>query len=57
MKIELYEKVLLKTGETASVVEIYEQGVAYEMDIDKADGEIETETVYHDQIAAHYKKY
>lgn len=50
MEIEMFDKVLLKTGETAYIVEIYEQGVAYEADIDKADGSIETDTIKHADI-------
>ena len=38
MNIKLFDKILLKTGETACIVEIYEQGVAYEADIDNAAG-------------------
>ena len=45
MEIEMFDKVLLKTGETAYIIEIYEQGVAYEADIDRADGTIETDTI------------
>ena len=45
MCLEMFDKVLLKTGETAYIVEIYEQGVAYEADIDKADGTTETDTI------------
>ena len=43
MDIKLYDKVRLKTGETASIVEIYEIGVAYEADIDRMDGSIDTD--------------
>ena len=50
MKIEMYNKVLLKSGETAYVVEIYESGIAYEMDIDKSDGSIKTDTVWPEEI-------
>ncbi len=50
MEIKMFDKVLLKTGETAYVVEIYEQGVAYEADIDKADGSVETDTIKHSDI-------
>lgn len=50
MKIEMYNKVLLKSGETAYVVEIYENGTAYEMDIDKLDGSIKTDTVWPEEI-------
>jgi len=48
--ISLYDKVLLKSGETAYIVEIYEQGVAYEADIDKKDGSVETDTIYQEDI-------
>lgn len=47
---ELFDKVLLKSGETAYIVEIYNDGEAYEMDIDKADGRIVTDTVWPEQI-------
>ena len=50
MSIKMFDKILLKTGETAYIVEIYEQGVAYEADIDKADGSIETDTIKHYDI-------
>ena len=50
MIIEMFDKVLLKTGETAYIVEIYEQGVAYEADIDKSDGTVETDTIKHTDI-------
>lgn len=46
----MFDKILLKTGEIAYIVEIYEQGVAYEADIDKADGSIKTDTIKHDEI-------
>ena len=48
--IKLYDRVLLKTGETASIVEIYEQGKAYEADIDKEDGDIEPDTIFQEDI-------
>ena len=50
MELEMFDKVLLKTGETAFVVEIFDDGAAYEMDIDKKDGKIVTDTVWPDQI-------
>ena len=50
MKLEMYDKVLLKTGETAYVVEIYDNGAAYEMDINKVDGCTDTDTVYPEEI-------
>ena len=56
MEIKLFDKVLLKNGETAYIVEIYEQGVAYEADIDKIDGIINTDTIKHDDIGRVIKK-
>ena len=50
MTLKLFDKVLLKSDETAYIVEIYEQGVAYEADIDKADGSVETDTISHSDI-------
>ena len=50
---KLYDKVMLKTGEIAHIVEIYESGVAYEADIDKDDGdyvETVTETIKQEDI-------
>lgn len=49
MKIDIYDKVKLKTGEIAHIVEIYEQGAAYEADIEK-DGDTETDTIKHSDI-------
>ena len=50
MDIKLYDKVRLKTGETASIVEIYAPGVAYEADIDRLDGSIDTDTIKQEDI-------
>ena len=50
MDIKLYYKVRLKSGETASIVEIYENGVAYEADIDRLDGSIDTDTIRQEDI-------
>lgn len=47
--INLYDKVLLKSGETAFIVEIYEQGKAYEADIQR-DGETVTDTIKQTEI-------
>ena len=51
VEIRLFDKVLLNTGEIAYIVEVYEQGVAYEADIDKSDGSTETNTIKHSDIA------
>lgn len=47
--INLYDKVLLKSGETAFIVEIYDQGVAYEADIER-DGDTVTDTIRQSDI-------
>ena len=49
MEIKLYDKVKLKDGRKASIVEIYEQGKAYEADIDEKD-ECITDTIKHSDI-------
>jgi hypothetical protein len=43
--LELYDKAQLKSGETAPIVEIYEQGVAYEANIFVSNGEYKTDTI------------
>jgi ABC-type Zn uptake system ZnuABC Zn-binding protein ZnuA len=50
MLIELFDKVQLKNGATAHIVEVYEQGIAYEADIDEGDGEYTTDTIKHSDI-------
>ena len=49
MKISLYDKVKLKNGSNATIVDIYEQGVAYEADIEKKDEYI-TDTISYNDI-------
>lgn len=49
MCIGLYDKVELKDGRIATIVEIYEQGKAYEADIETADDCI-TDTIKQDAI-------
>lgn len=55
MKIKMYDVVKLKNGKEATIVEIYEQGKAYEADILIDDTEeypeYETETIKHEDIA------
>lgn len=46
MEIDMYDKVILKTGQTAYIVEIYKNGEAYEADIDMPDGSIFTDTIW-----------
>jgi len=50
MQIELFDQIHLKSGKLAYVVEIYEQGIAYEADIDEGDGEFTTDTIKHSDI-------
>ena len=50
MIIEMFDKVLLKTGETAYIVDILKAGVAYVADIDKDDGDTETEIIEQEAI-------
>jgi hypothetical protein len=48
--MELYQKIKLKTGEYAHIVEIYDNGAAYEADIYSDDGKMITETIKHSDI-------
>ena len=54
MKIKMYDTVKLKNGKEAKIVEIYEQGKAYEADILIDDTgeypEYETDTIKHEDI-------
>ena len=50
MKVGLYDKVLLKSGETAYIVEIHKQDVDYEADIDRREGYSETVPISHQDI-------
>ena len=54
MKIKMYDVVRLKDGREATIVEIYEQGKAYEADIlidtSLEYPEYETETIMHEDI-------
>jgi len=48
----MYQKIKLKSGEYAHIVEIYEDGIAYEADIYSKDGKTRTDTIKHSDIAA-----
>ncbi len=54
MKIKMYDVVKLKNGKEATIVEIYEEGKAYEADILIDDTgthpEYETETIIYEDI-------
>lgn len=45
MKVEMYDKVLLKNGCTAYIVDAYGDSGDYEADIDMPDGIIKTDTI------------
>lgn len=49
MKIRLYDRVKLKSGYAASVVEIFDDGKAFLVDVDR-DGDTYTEEVTIDEI-------
>lgn len=49
MKIEQYDRVLLKDGHEASIVEIFDDGKAFLVDIDK-DGDTYTEEIQANEI-------
>ena len=55
MRIEEFDKVRLRTGETASIVEVYNDGEAYEAGIDR-DGDIETDTIWPEDIVEVLRK-
>lgn len=50
MEIKLNDKVLLKNGDTAHIVEIYKLGVSYEADINKLGGEPHIDAIKHEDI-------
>lgn len=50
VKVKLYDKVRLKDGREASIVEILGEGEAYVADIDIG-GDYDTDTIYPEQIA------
>ena len=45
MKLEMYQKIRLKSEKVGYVVEIFNDGEAYMVDIKQDDGEYELETV------------
>ena len=49
MKIDEYDKVLLKDGDTAFIVEVFDGGKAFLADIDRKDG-TETDWVKPEEI-------
>ena len=49
MKIKLYDRVLLKDGSKASIVEVFEEGKAFLADIDRND-DTDTDEISIDEI-------
>ena len=56
--VKAYDKVKLKSGEIARIVEVYEDGVAYEAEIFRPNGEfsVSVDTVKHDEIESVFKE-
>lgn len=52
MKIEQYDKIILKDGRTASVVEIFGDGQVYLVDVDLPGPDWETISIKRDDIKA-----
>ena len=50
MQIELFDRIKLKSGKSARIVEVYEQGVTYKAEIAVSNGKQITETVAHGDI-------
>lgn len=50
MDVKEFDKVLLKTGETAYIADVIKAGVAYVADVDKADGEVEIKIIEQAEI-------
>lgn len=50
--MKLYQKIKLKSGEYAHIVEIYKNGEAYEADIHGKDGTTRTDTIKPSDIAS-----
>lgn len=54
---ELFDKVRLKSGQLADIVEVYEKGVAYEADIELGDNEYDTDTIFEADIVEIVRPY
>ena len=46
MEVRMFSKVLLISGRTAYIVEIFDNGKAFLADIDLEDGEVDTDWIY-----------
>jgi hypothetical protein len=46
VKLDLYQKIRLKSGKVGHIIEIFNDGEAYMVDILMEDGEYEQETIY-----------
>ena len=51
MKIEMFQSVRLKTGERGAIVEIFNDGEGYMIDIRLPDDTYETRTIFPNEIA------
>ena len=51
MKVRMFSKILLASGRTAYIVEIFDSGKAFLADIDLDDGEVDTDWIYPKDIA------
>ena len=50
--MKLFQKIKLKTGEIADIVDILKDGEAYVVDIYEPNSEFRTETIKHSDIAS-----
>lgn len=50
MKPKMFDKVVMKDGKTAYIVEIFDSGKAYMVDVDLPNGETETKFAFPDDI-------
>ena len=46
LKLEMYQKIRLKSGAVGRIIEIFKSGEAYMIDVMTDDGEYEQKTVY-----------
>lgn len=54
---EMYDRVRLKNGLLACIVEVYEKDVAYGADIELGDGEYDTDTIFEADIVEIVRPY
>jgi len=54
MKLDMYQKICLKNGKKGVIIEIFNGGEAYLIDILLEDGEYEQETIYPKDIKSYF---